>query len=247
MTSSTAESQLARSRRERLDMPSGVSDKDLERLLHTRVSCRAYRPEPVPRATIDRILEIAQWAPSWCNSQAWQVHITSGAGTERLRNALYEAASAGVQDTKDFEFPREYTGVYLERRRESGFQLYNALGIPRGDKERYREQTLKNFQFFGAPHVAIVTTDEALGPYGAVDCGGYVTAFMLAATACGVGTVAQAALAHHPSVIKRELGIGSDRNVVCGISFGFPDPDDASNGFRTTRAVATDVVDWIDE
>ena len=48
---------------------------------------------------------------------------------------------------------------------------------------------------FGAPHVAIVTSDEALGVYGAVDCGAYVSNFMLAAHSLGVGSIAQAALA----------------------------------------------------
>ena len=32
----------------------------LEELLDERYSCRAYRPEPVPRPTIDRILTAAQ-------------------------------------------------------------------------------------------------------------------------------------------------------------------------------------------
>jgi len=49
----------------------------------------------------------------------------------------------------------------------------------------YARQALENFNFFGAPHVAIVHTDEALGVYGAIDCGGYVTSFMLAAQARG--------------------------------------------------------------
>ena len=61
----------------------------------------------------------------------------------------------------------------------------------------HAKQALENFNFFGAPHVAIITTDEALGVYGAVDCGGYVTSFMLAAQALGVATVPQAALAFH--------------------------------------------------
>ena len=87
--------------------------------------------------------------------------------------------------TGDFPFPREYLGVYLERRRESGFQLYNSLGIARGDKAAYAKQALENYNFFGAPHVAIIHTDEALGVYGAIDCGAYVSNFMLAAQALG--------------------------------------------------------------
>jgi nitroreductase len=160
---------------------------------------------------------------------------------------IYAAASSGKPNTGDFPFPREYRGVYLERRRESGFQLYNSLGIVRGDKAAYAKQALENFNFFGAPHVAIVHTDEALGVYGAIDCGGYVTSFMLAAQALGVATVPQAALAFHSEVVRKHFGLGEDRQVVCGISFGFADADHKANSYRTSRASIADTVTFVDE
>jgi len=146
----------------------------------------------------------------------------------------------------DFPFPREYRGVYLDRRRESGFQLYNALGIVRGDKAGYRQQSLQNFKLFGAPHVAIITTDEALGVYGAVDCGGYVGNFMLAAQALGVATIPQAALAGYSDVIRTHFGLGDDRRVVCGISFGFADQDHPANSYRTNRAPVGDAATFLE-
>jgi nitroreductase len=122
----------------------------------------------------------------------------------------------------------------------------NAVGIPRGDKEGYAKQALQNFNFFGAPHVAIVHTDEALGVYGAIDCGGYVTSFMLAAQALGVATVPQAALAFHSEVVRKHFGLSDDRRVVCGISFGYPDRDHRANSYRTTRAGIADTVTFVD-
>jgi len=219
----------------------------LEELLGERYSCRAFRPEPVPRPIIERILTAAQRTASWCNSQPWQVVIASGAARERFREAIYAAASSGAPDDGDFSFPREYRGVYLERRRESGFQLYNTLGIARGDKVAYARQALENFNFFGAPHVAIIHTDEALGIYGAIDCGAYVGNFLLAVQALGLGAIPQAALAHQSGLIRRHFGIGDDRRVVCGISFGFPDRDHKINSYRTSRASVPDVATFVDE
>ncbi len=219
----------------------------LEALMIARFSCRAFRPEQVDRATIERILAAAQTTASWCNSQPWRVEITSGAATESFRKAMYEAASSGKPPSGDFPFPREYKGVYLERRRESGFQLYNALEIPRGDKAGYARQALENYNFFGAPHVAIIHSDEALGTYGAIDCGGYVTSFMLAAQALGVATVPQAALAFHSDVVRSYFGLGSDRKVVCGISFGYPDLSHKANSYRTSRASLDETVRFLGE
>jgi nitroreductase len=219
----------------------------LEELLASRFSCRAFLGQPVPRATLERILAAAQKTASWCNSQPWRLEITSGEATRKFREVMYQAASGGRPTSGDFPFPREYRGVYLERRRESGFQLYNSLGIARGDKQGYAKQALENFNFFGAPHVAIVHTDEALGVYGAIDCGGYVTSFMLAAQALGVATIPQAALAFHSDIVRRHFGLGDDRRVVCGISFGYPDRTHKANGYRTSRAAIADSARFFDE
>ena len=219
----------------------------LEDLLNERYSCRAFRPDPVPRPIIDRILTVAQRTASWCNSQPWQIVIASGEAKERFRKEIYAEAATGAAEDNDFAFPREYRGVYLARRRESGFQLYNTLGIPRGDKAAYAKQALENYNFFGAPHVAIVHTDEALGIYGAIDCGAYVGNFMLAAQALGLGSIAQAALARRSGLIRRHFKLGDDRRVVCGISFGFPDHGHRINSYRTVRASLADIVTFVDE
>ena len=219
----------------------------LEHLLADRFSCRGFTPEPVPQQDIERVLAAAQKTASWCNSQPWQVVITSGDATQKFREVMMEAAGSGRPSSGDFPFPREYRGVYLERRRESGFQLYNTLGIAKGDKESYARQAMENFNFFGAPHVAIIHTDEALGVYGAVDCGGYVTSFMLAAQAMGLATVPQAALAFHSDIVRRHFGLGDDRKVVCGISFGYADRAHKANGYRTNRAKLPDVAQFVDK
>jgi len=219
----------------------------LEELLNERYSVRAFLPQPVPRETIDHVLQVAQRTASWCNSQPWQVVIASGDAKERFRTLIHAEAASGAPENTDFPFPREYRGVYLDRRRESGFQLYNTLGIPRGDKMAYAKQALENYNFFGAPHVAVIHTDEPLGIYGAVDCGAYVGNFMLAAQALGLGTIPQAALARHSGLIRRHFNLADDRKVVCGISFGFADNAHKVNSYRTSRASVADTVTFVDK
>jgi nitroreductase len=231
-------------------MDTAVNQKDriavLEELLNERYSVRAFLPKPVSRETIEHVLKVAQRTASWCNSQPWQVVIASGEAKERFRKLIYAEAASGAAENSDYPFPREYLGVYLERRRESGFQLYNTLGIPRGDKMAYAKQALENYNFFGAPHVAIIHTTEPLGVYGAIDCGAYVGNFMLAAQALGLGTIPQAALARHSGLIRRHFNLGDDRRVVCGISFGYADHAHRVNGYRTSRAALADTVTFAD-
>ncbi|MAU53974.1 MAG: nitroreductase [Roseovarius sp.] len=214
----------------------------LEDLLAARHSCRAFRPEPVPEETIARIVTAAGRAPSWCNAQPWQVVVTRGAETARFREALLAELATGAP-RPDLPWPESYPGVYGARRRDCGWQLYEAVGIAREDRAARDEQSMENYRLFGAPHVAIVHAEAALGPYGAMDTGGFVTAFMLAATALGVGSIAQASVAAYAPFIRAHFALPETRHMLCAISFGWPDPDHPANGFRTTRAALSEVLD----
>jgi nitroreductase len=213
----------------------------LERLLDRR-SCRGFLPEPLPQATITTILALAQRTPSWCNTQPWDLTITRGDGTRRVVDAMLGAGD----EEPEIAFPASYNGVYRERRREAARRLYEAVGVEWGDREASAREANKNFELFGAPHLAVLTTGADLGTYGAIDCGLYLESFLLAAEALGVATIPQAAIAMRSKTLRDVLGLADDRLVLCGISFGFPDPSHASAGVRTDRADLTDVVTFFD-
>lgn len=208
----------------------------LARLLSERYSCRAFRPEPVPDALIDRMLGIAQMSPSWCNTQPWRVTITSGAATERLRTSLLAEAEAGSNGPPDIPFPAGYSGARLERRREVGWQLYESAGIAKGDRAASARQARENQRLFGAPHALLIHSSRELGTYGAVDCGVYLGVLLLAAQSLGLGIVPQAALAQHSVLIREQFDIPEDEVFVVGASFGFPEGTHPVNGFRSRRA-----------
>lgn len=206
----------------------------LESLLNSRYSCRAFREEQVPTETVNRIFALAQRTPSWCNTQPWEVTLVEGENLVALIDPLMKQLAARTERW-DFPPPAAYEGVYGRRRRASGFALYESLGIARDDHNARMIQGVKNFEFFGAPHVAIISTDVALGTYGAVDAGAYLMTLMLAAESMGIASVAQAGIAMQAGFLREHLGIGDDRRVVAAVSFGFPDEEHPVNAFRTDR------------
>ena len=222
-----------------------TADAVLARLIDTRFSCRAYLPQPVSRAMLERLFTLARRTPSWCNTQPWQVSLVSGPALAQLGAALFAAAAAGEPARPDFAFPPGYAGVYRDRRKVCGVQLYRALDIARDEPDRAREQSLENFRFFGAPHAAFITTDAALGVYGLLDCGFYAMSLLLAAAAIGIDSIAQAALASYPDVVRTQLGLGAGRHVVCGISLGYGDHEHRINGYRTERAAPDESVAFV--
>lgn len=231
--------------------PLPASADVLATLLVDRFSCRAYRPEPVPHETIAAMLSIAQNAASWCNSQPWQVHVTEGAATERLRDAMYSAATADMAagrmtSQSDLPFPENYAGIYKERQREVAWQLYEAVGVQHGDRIASAKQTIENFRLFGAPHALVITTEKSIGTYGVLDCGSYLGTLLLAAQSLGIGLIPQAAFANYCPLLREFFGISEDRAIVCGASFGWPDMKHQANSFRSRRASPEDAVIWVD-
>ena len=204
-------------------------------LMSARFSCRAFLPKPVPDETIRAIVHAAGKAPSWCNAQPWELEITKGAATDELRRVVADAQAAGAQPQPDFLWPERYSGVYQGRRREVGWQLYNAVGVEKGDRAGAARQSARNFVMFDAPHVAILHSPAQLSDYGAIDCGGFVTAFCLAAQALDVQSIPQAAITPYSPQIRAHLGLSDERRIVCAISFGFGAMDDPANSFRAGR------------
>lgn len=232
--------------------PRDGDDAALTRLLEGRYSCRGYRPDPVPRDRIEAMLRMAQNAPSWCNSQPWQVHVTSGAATERFRAGLLAYASSaidpksGVPMAPDMPFPAAYTGIYKDRQREVGWQLYESVGVTYGDRVGSARQMMENFRLFGAPHALVITTERDLGVYGAIDCGVYIGCLTLAAQSLGLATIAQAAIAGCAPFVREFFGLPDNRAVLLGLSLGYADDAHPANGFRSRRAPVADMLDWVE-
>lgn len=219
----------------------------LKRLMQTRWSCRAFRPDPVAPDVIETIVDTARHAASWNNTQPWQLLVTRGAATERFRNAMIvEVREGGGRPAPDFDWPLSYPDELGDRRRACGYALYEAAGIARKDYDARARQSMRNYELFDAPHVAILHVPRVLGAYGAVDAGGFLTAFMLAATAQGVATIAQAALAAYPALVRSHFGLEDDRLILCAISFGYPDTDDAVNSYRTERVSVSEILSFRD-
>jgi nitroreductase len=219
---------------------------ELEQALTTRYSARKFLPRQIEPERMEKILELAQRTASWCNVQPWQLVITRGQATDRFREAITAHVTSGAQQQPDFPFPERYEGEYRARRVRCGVQLYQSLAIGRDDRAAAKAQALENFRLFDAPHVALLTTEEALGFWGGVDCGLYVNSFMLAARSLGVDSIAQAALASYPGFVREYFGLPSNRKLVCGISFGYADNKHPINQYRTERASTAEAVRFVD-
>ena len=126
-----------------------------------RRSIRAFRPDPVPKETLEQILQIAQRAPSGTNTQPWHVYVCAGAVKQAITDdVLALVRSGGGKKYEDHGYyPADWKPEHRDRRRGVGWSLYSLLGIAKGDRVASARQGARNFQFFDAPVGLFVTTD----------------------------------------------------------------------------------------
>lgn len=214
----------------------------VEEAIAGRRSIRGFLPDPVPKALVERILDIAARAPSGTNMQPWRAYALAGEALARLGEALLGAHDEppGTHTAEYRYYPPEFPEPYLARRRKVGWDLYGRLGIARGEHARMHAQHGRNFTFFGAPVGLIFTIDRRLEIGSWLDYGFFLENVILAARSHGLETCAQAAFAPLHAVIRRHLPIPDGEIVVCGMALGHPDPDEPANGLVTERAPARD-------
>jgi len=206
----------------------------LDEAIRERRSVRGFLPTPVPRDVLEEVLGLAQHAPSNCNVQPWRVYIASGDALEKLRAALLQAVTTGASPVMVTPID-EFFGVYREKQVACAVELYGKMGIERDDRVGRLKASLRNFEFFDAPHVAYICMAKSFGIGVALDVGMYVQTLMLSMQSRGIGSCAQAALRAFPEIAGQHLGIPDDEQILCGLSFGYEDPAVPANQTRQPR------------
>ena len=209
---------------------------DVRQALETRKSTRAFLERPVAREVIVRILDAARHAPSGTNMQPWQVAVVTGAKKRALEQALEASFRRGDAVTPDYRYyPHHWAEPFKSRRKACGLQLYSALGIGKGERERQIDQWAANFRAFDAPVMLLFFMDGGLETGSFIDLGMFLQSVMLAAAEEGLATCPQASLADYPQLIKEILGYPEETLMVCGMALGYEDGDAPVNSYRTPR------------
>ncbi|MFM1897029.1 MAG: hypothetical protein RLZZ385_2103 [Pseudomonadota bacterium] len=203
--------------------------------IYSRRSVRGFLDKPVPQATLERIFEIAQQAPSNCNVQPWKVYVASGALKDRLSRQMMDNVRNGVPATPDYDYRGDFDNEYRKRQVDCAVALYSCMGIERGDKEGRQRAVLRNFEFFDAPHMAFIGMHPGFGTTVAIDVGMWAQTLMLAFVAFGIHSCPMGTMRNYPGLVREAFDITDGTKILFGIAFGYEDPAVAANRTRTTR------------
>ena len=161
---------------------------DILDALKTRFTCRAFAPKPLDRAIILKVVEAALQAPSWGNTQPWEVFIASGESANRLRNAYKDMFANNVPLNPDLSRPQpqDWPPDLKERYETLRNARSDFLGLDRNNEKDMHGLMARNFCFFDAPAVIFLCMDRTLTHWSLFDLGAFSQSIMLSACEYGL-------------------------------------------------------------
>ena len=219
---------------------------ELQEAIRKRRSIRHFRSKSVSENIIQGLVADSLWAPSWGNTQPWEVVVATGSKLEEFKKKNKEALLAGKEAAPDIPMPQVWSEAYLARYKELGKSVLNALSIARDDKEARLQHFVKMFSFFDAPAIVLVAVDKELSiEYAMLDAGIFLQTFCLLAHDRGLGTCILSAMVSYPDIARELFSVPKSKLFVMGAALGWPNPDAPVNCFERQRGALDEFVRWV--
>lgn len=223
-----------------------MSSMSVTQALMTRKSVRVYEDKPVPQPLLQEILELAGRSASGGNVQPWKVDVLTGDALNSMAQSVqgFIQQSGGKSEPEFPTYPSKLADPYHSRRGDCGELMYDALGIAREDKMNRIMQTMKNYNFFGAPVGIILSMDRDMGQPQCLDIGIYMQSIMLLAKERGLDTCPQVSWTVFPQPVREALGLSDDKKIMAGICLGYKAEGEAVNEISQERAALEDYISF---
>jgi nitroreductase len=219
---------------------------ELQDAIRERRSIRHFLPKPVAEEIIQDVIAESLWAPSWGNTQPWEIVVVTGEKLEQFKKKNKEALLSGEASSPDIPMPRVWPDTYMMRYKELGKCVLASLSIARDDKKERLQHFARMFALFDAPAVILVTVDKELAlEYAILDVGIFLQTFCLLAHDRGLGTCILAASVNYPAIVRELFAVAESKILVMGAALGWPDPDAPVNRFERKRGPLEEFVKWV--
>jgi len=210
--------------------------------LHSRYTCRSFKAQPLEKEKILAILEAANRAPSWANTQPWEIFVAGGAVLEGLRKACLKNFRQGLPGNSDIPRAEEWPSSIADRIKSLMAARSKDLGIDRADGATRKAMAERTHRFFGAPIVLYLCMDRSLTSWSMHDLGMMSQSIMLAAEERGIASAIAYNMVIYPDLIRKAIGIPEELAIVIAIALGYADDGDPQNVFHSPRRSMEEVV-----
>ncbi|MCL1940312.1 MAG: nitroreductase [Synergistaceae bacterium] len=201
-----------------------------------RRSTRAFLPKPVEKNKLDSVLAAAARAPSWANTQPWEIFAVTGDTLEKIRNGYQQKYAKKTPAAPETPRPAEWPEALAKRTRQLRADMARDCG------DAVDQFAMLNQTMFNAPAVVYICMDKALSEWSLYDIGAYSQSFMLAAIEQGLATIPAITLTLYPGILRRELKIPDNLKITIGIAVGYADKEHGINKLVSARSPLAETV-----
>ncbi|WP_446740108.1 nitroreductase [Rhizobium sp. 11515TR] len=219
----------------------------VDQIMMERRAKRGFLNTPVPRETVNDILNAARFAPSSSNTQPWRCYVLTGSARDRITSKAVETFRAGPEKlAPEYPFfPQPLHDPFIGRFNQFRGQLGDAVGVPRSDKYGRLKDVERQFRFFEAPVGIIFTMDRKLEWASFICYGCFLQNMMLAARARGLDTCAQQIWSLQHRLLREELGFPETDMVIAGMSLGWANNTLPENNMVNHKLAIEDFVEFV--
>ena len=173
---------------------------DVEHAIESRRSIGRVKPDPVPRALIERILQSAVHAPNHRITEPWRFHVFVGKGRGELARVRAEIARLQAEAEGEDE---EMAAGRISRERKKAFRAPVVIAVI-CEAGRDEVETLENY----------------------AACAAAVQNMLLTAHALGLGVMWRTGSVAYHDHMRKFLGLEEGDTVVAHLYIGYPDMDE---------------------
>lgn len=197
---------------------------ELQDAIIRRHSIRQFTDQAVAPALITEIVELAQRAPSWVNSQPWQVYCASGDSLAKIKEAYRQQDAAGNHGDPDLSVMRreDWAPQTQENMKEWRHEIVHHFA---DFDEAHKKMTAASETLYNSTNILYLTIPQASPDWSIFDAGLFAENIMLVATNYGLGTIPSYNSVRFPNILHGILGVPTDERFIVGISVGYPAAD----------------------
>jgi nitroreductase len=211
---------------------------DVSTAIKQRISTRAFLDTPLGEAEVKQWLTDAQRSPSGGNLQPWRVIALAGEARQAVVDMAAETLSKNPrgEPTEYPIYPEYISDAQNARRRAVGEEMYGKIGIPRENKAGRMMWFSQNYRFFDAPLALFIVMDKRVGHGQWGHTGMFMQTLCLLAEERGWGTCMQECWGILRPSLHKQLDLGENEVVWCGMAVGHPNKSNPVNEVYTDRA-----------
>lgn len=215
---------------------------DTKEAILTRHATRLFDPkQKISEETLRKIVRLAQFAPSWVDSQPWKIYIATGDTLKKIKETHRQNVENNKEANPDWptthrkdwaDFPRNNMAKHNDA--TAKFWENDALkGITRPELQT---------RLYDAPAVCYLTVAKNANQWSDYDLGAFGQTLMLAAKGMGIDSMPAYEIVKFPDSIREIMHIPDDEAIAMGIALGYGDMNTMVNDYRAPRVKLDDML-----